>query len=454
MDGMDAVDAVNTLGDNSLPPGSRLVILPGMGRLILSLQMREVVPAERDDVHFLVPRLLRQEQVRAACLVCPDYLTALEGRGRADLLGLLGWHEAGIWHTPPPPDSTPPAVGAAWWHAMFEHHTHHLVEAIESCKRLLKQQPAALACAPSCYQPQIPLAASRLGIPILAHAPFDDSPAGTGLHYSGAMHLRQHLDLSPAFTGATRVTSFQGQLRKAVAAAEGSQVVVAGCDLTGLAADPERLARQEQRLQELARHLATHYLPQLSTWRILHAPPAKIMLALDDLQQVARQITQCLRPLPLREQWLSLADLFHLLVQAGAAQADPSSSLGFAPVALVGPLSPPPELGEALVNRHELWASCRRIAPDLAEGGCIPSIVRVHGHPVTPSALLFALADALRSPDSPHIRIPPGPLPQLHATRKEIRQTAEGLAASHPAPLGRLLRNTILDQCWTAKPTI
>lgn len=431
---------------------------PIMASLLLSFDLY----GEPDETHRQWVRhwlsMLRQRELKALITVAPDTLLYLEQAHAFDLLDLLAWHESGLFVQPPTVMDEPLASNPLWWRQQLDAATQRLASQAQIGERLLHQPAIAIATAPRHYTPQLGLAASRLSIPFLVQAPFEDKAPGTMLSFTGCGYICRHHDMHDVFIRKAALKPWLKQLQPD--ADQPRRSLLLGADLSAPAfAGPKghrgHRGHRGLPLADLeAIGGAIYSLAKTGTTHFVNlAPPQPVsFLSPDDLYHLAGDVDSRLRPLQLSDHWYGLSDLFSAFVQAGVQLAGNGSRDRVYPLPLLGPLAPAPELGELLVRREELFAACVELAPRLVQQGYLPSVIRVAGLPTTPSAFLYSLARAIREQDLPQIKIPPGPLPHYYAASKHIRLAAEELAEAHDPPVNRLLHNAIIAQCWTAKP--
>jgi hypothetical protein len=177
-------------------------------------------------------------------------------------------------------------------------------------------------------------------------------------------------------------------------------------------------------------------------------------VATADLATVTMAVSPRLHPIETSRVVLSLSEVLSLLVQAGATlgrgEQLPET---VSPWPLLGPAAAAPHTGEVLVSRDMLLASCQRVLNEMRSRR-VPTTISLSDYVVTPCAYLVALANALgpKAERGP-LRVPPGPLPQFDAARRDVRQAAAAAATAWPRePDRRLITQAVLAQCWTARP--
>ncbi len=427
-----------------------------MAKVILSWTIAPPLTPRTEGWLAQWPATLRRDGLRGTFCVSADFLLSLEAAGRFDVLDDLAWHETGLRFVPPAGPG-PATASQDWWEATLRTAVEAIAEQLAILKGLLNHHPRAIAVAPADFSPAIGLAASRQGIPLVAHAPFEDTPVGTPLAFCGGIYLCRHLEAAPIFPDNRPVDAWLHDCREVCRRFGDDRVLLVGDDLGALAGRLEQTgdtAAWTERLLQFSRALGQADLPLTTCGDLSRRPPPDetAYLQPEQVLELARQVQSCLRPLAVGGRWYSLAELLAIFLQAGAQHlARGRLEERIYPHRLLGPVVPSPALGELLLRRDELLAACRDCWQSIFRRGAVPPVLHVFGTPTTPSALLYAAAQALVDDTSSMVKIPPGPLPQLHATRREIRQVADTLAETG-TPQGRLVRNAILGQCWTARP--
>lgn len=395
--------------------------------------------------------ILAQRRLRICCIPSAAFLQALESTRDFAALDAIASQETGLWVPYTPELLASGRTGGSWWERQTAAGSAVLIRDLAVVRRLTGHHPAVLAVEPAAYSPPLAAGAARLGIPLLAHAPFDNG--GSLLSFAGSCHATCHLDLTGLIAGTCTPAAWHQRLAQLRREREEAPLIVGG-DLTPAPPNGRRSrkAAPDAVLDTLPDTLAA--LGQLTGYReLLPAPATPLHLNAATIVDLARQVRTTLRPLQTGDRICSQAELLAVFAQAGQGLLETGALPDrIYPLPPLGPLSPTPVLAEVLLRRQELLGACGPLLTEISGTGHLPPVVEAGGRLVAPGAFLVALANALCHPASPMIRIPAGPLPQLYATRPNVRRAVDELAAVHPPAHGRRLRNAILAQCWTARP--
>lgn len=334
-----------------------------------------------------------------------------------------------------------------WWQARLRQILDQAAKEKESVSRLLGTTPVAAIAASGWFVPQLPLALSRIGIPVLAQAPFEGRRRGEPLRYCGGILVQRQFAAFDLLSIPARKRPDLPRLLSQSASAGFFllQINIARAEY-GDAAFRRRIAPWLQTLRQ-ASGIAPARLTDLAGGLV----PARRYDGAD-IRALAGQITPCLSPVFLDGVTLSLSEVFYLLVQFGAAMSGGKAGdeNRYFRLPILGPLLTSPPLGEVLTRREVIFSACVSLLADMRCQGHLPAVVAVGGYRVSPSAFLYALARLLRE-DSAGVHIPAGILPQRDAGRKAVRVAAESQGAAWPIPQeSSWVRQSILQQCWTA----
>jgi hypothetical protein len=333
-----------------------------------------------------------------------------------------------------------------WWADVQNRMVAEVSSAAAMVQSMTGRAPVgAFMSSNAAFLPQLPFALATAGMPVLLGAPFGGRTPGTLLTCGGCQLAHRNVNAVEILEERRGRQSLDQRIRNLLDAAPDDGVCLVGIDLSRLT--------EKRMMTTFAKWLAQFAKSNRDRITVDIPLPAGVSAAVgrDAVLALAGEVTRRLHPVCLNDTWLSVAELFSLLVQLGAHMDGDLPDIELRPLAWRGPLADVSGLDSVVASRSDLAIACRQVRQYSTENWHVAAAVEVGGFTVSPSAFMYGVARALAK-EQAQTKIPSGALPILDASRQDVQDAAEAHALRQPdANRRRLVRTGVLQEMWTAK---
>ncbi|HEX5415127.1 MAG TPA: hypothetical protein VFZ25_05630, partial [Chloroflexota bacterium] len=360
---------------------------------------------------------------------------ALRDRGRRDVLAALSRHEIG-YHSnlhSRHPVHLEYLEGRGWDEGVAAVLARESA-GVADVRELTGQHPVTYCKPGSNWTPHVLAAMTRLGVPTFCDSPFEWSP-GHPLWYCGSFCVGYHTSFDHYFNvpaGAERRERMRADFLALLAERQETGGVVGmythPCRLITAAfpdnftagQNPPRSAwrpapsRPRAEIEALKSDfddflgwIAKEADVRVTNYGALHARHRRNNLWLDqeDLRALLFAIGEDVKPVRIKDRWLSAAEQLGVLLWVAGWKAEHGTLPEEAPVRpLLGPDRLAAPANPRLISTATLLAAGREASYSAGANGRVPALTRVDGCLLGPGALRWALADALRE-ETPNVAL-------------------------------------------------